>query len=332
MKNKFLFDISGFESDFRTKYNHFESSHLLNDFKNLFNNFESVNHFVNSIYNRFNAKLDFNALCRGEKIRDYISLIYNPHRLLVNIKNKNIFSALKDEKFLNTLFIYLDKFKLLNNSLFSIFKLFSLGFYGYSVATDFPSYIARDIYLKYCQKDFKVFDPCAGWGGRLIGACSTLYNLYYECCEINNLTCKGLNNISDFLNEGNKKFNIKINNMKIEDYNNKNYFDFAFTSPPYFDTEIYDCNDVNQACNLYKNYTQFENIFLYKLVLNTMNALKENSIFLLNIGCQKYDMLGSIKKICEKLNYKYKQVNSFIKNRSDINKNNQSEIFIEIQK
>lgn len=77
----------------------------------------------------------------------------------------------------------------------------------------------------------KIFDPCCGWGGRLLGAWSE--NCEYMGCDISPNTYGGLKSIMDFTG-----FYCEIHNKSCLDVEWPEN-DLIFTSPPFYDVEHY---------------------------------------------------------------------------------------------
>lgn len=117
-----------------------------------------------------------------------------------------------------------------------------------------------------------VFDPCCGFGGRLLGFKSLYPNGTYIGCEPNIETFNELQELS-------KNFtNVEIYNCKLEDFDLSllpNNLDLTFTSIPYFDLETYS-NPVE-----YKSFEEWQETFLDKikilpnLVLNIPKSLRD---------------------------------------------------------
>ena len=78
-----------------------------------------------------------------------------------------------------------------------------------------------------------VLDPCAGFGGRLLGFKSIYPNGTYIGLEPNIETYNELKLLSSNFD------NVTILNSKLEDYSDTYNFDLTFTSIPYYDKEIY---------------------------------------------------------------------------------------------
>jgi G:T-mismatch repair DNA endonuclease (very short patch repair protein) len=134
----------------------------------------------------------------------------------------------------------------------------------------FKPLLAAAIY-KHFLKDIEapvVFDPCCGFGGRLVGFKSAYPNGKYIGCEPNIETFNELFKLSKHFT------NVEIYNCKVEDFNLSENVDLSFTSIPYFDLETYS-NPVE-----YESMTEWTNIFLTKikslprLVVNIPNSLR----------------------------------------------------------
>lgn len=89
------------------------------------------------------------------------------------------------------------------------------------------------------KNDPIVFDPCCGFGGRLLGFKSAYPNGKYIGCEPNVET---YNELMKLIKDGGWENAVELYNCKLEDYNHKQNYDLIFTSIPYFDSEIYSNN------------------------------------------------------------------------------------------
>lgn len=131
----------------------------------------------------------------------------------------------------------------------------------------------------------KLFDPCAGFGGRLLG-CWALGIDYYGV-DANKKLVEELNEMARFLNKYKKRNNIEIIHGDSSEevfQEKKEFFDIVFTSPPYFDLEIYS-NDKEQAINKYPIWEQFKEGFFGGLCKNINRLLKQDGKVLLNVPC-----------------------------------------------
>jgi len=133
-----------------------------------------------------------------------------------------------------------------------------------------------------------ILDPCGGWGGRMIGV-SVVCNSY-TCFEPSSLTYAGLQELDNFIRLLNPDFKATVNCMPYEDAElQDDYYDFAITSPPYYDTEEYTSEESN-SLNRYSDFDSWCNGFYFPLIENTMKALKSDGVFVLNIADRKYPL------------------------------------------
>jgi 16S rRNA G966 N2-methylase RsmD len=278
-----MIDLFGNETIKKESINRYELEKML--FKTMSE--LQLNDFVKMITNEFNEIIEYAGLSKGENNCQKTSLLFNAHRLTTKTKNSklSIFEALKTESFISGLSrAVLFKKGLVNELLYQVIQL---GINGVQYVNEFPPHIARDLYLQYgLDKNSKILDPCSGWGGRMIGASIVTDN--YTGFEPNTKTYEGLINLSKFIKSMNNSFDANINCLPFEDSKlNNESFDFAFTSPPYFDTEEYSNEETNSLIR-YNTFEKWCEYFYLPMIDKTMNALKKNKTFVLNIGSRIY--------------------------------------------
>lgn len=151
--------------------------------------------------------------------------------------------------------------------------------YNFEICSNFN--ISRVIsILKYFfgddLKNIKYLDPSAGWGDRLIGA--LLSNIKQYTGIDPNINLKIYYN--DIIKKINSKTNVKIYNTFFEnpDLNLDNDYDIVFTSPPFFDVEIYDLNSEGQSLKNYSSEDKWIKYFLSYYFFKSWNCLKVNGI------------------------------------------------------
>jgi len=164
----------------------------------------------------------------------------------------------------------------------------SLKAFGTQAVSNFRPTIAKWACEKFVSPlgGGNVLDPCAGYGGRLMGAL---------CSPINSYTGIDPNKISI---DGNLALGKHIRsvakeeppwylflNIPFEDYDPipSKKFDFIFTSPPYFDIEKYS-TDETQSYIRYKTYAKWVEKFLKVLIEKSNLLLRDNCYFALNVA------------------------------------------------
>jgi len=152
------------------------------------------------------------------------------------------------------------------------YRIFRL-YYGSTSPFSIPN--AYSIINQYTDRITTIIDPCSGWGGRAIG--SILNNKTYYGFDTNINLEEPMNQLlSHFPN----------NNIKIEykdaltiDYSQYEY-DCVFTSPPYYNIEVY--SHMNKK-------TRKEWYVWYKTLFDKLyNNLKSGGLMILNINNDMY--------------------------------------------
>ena len=162
----------------------------------------------------------------------------------------------------------------------------SLKAFGAQSVSNFRPTIAKWVYTRYAPVGGDVLDPCAGYGGRLMGAMSSHLKSY---TGVDPNTVTQSNNkrmVSDFYTSTVK---VELVSIPFEEYDvTSGYYDLVFTSPPYFNIEKYS-EDENQSWVRYKTMPVWIDSFLRPLIRNSMNGLKHGGYFAINVGGQIVD-------------------------------------------
>lgn len=204
-------------------------------------------------------------------------------------------------------------------------KLFPIGFKAFKIsfaqyAVNFPPLTAKYIYEHYTEQ-FKqddvvvVWDPSAGWGGRLLGALSTkpdrhlLYlandpntdhnieNNQTKYHRIYDFYCKNIikggrlfplpHNDFQFWQKGSEVMQFDPDFQKY-----KGKVSLVFTSPPYFAKEAYS-EDEEQSYKKFTSYELWKNGFLFETIKTAYEWLRPGGYLIWNISDVKFgqDML-----------------------------------------
>jgi len=222
-------------------------------------------------------------------------------------------------------------------------KLFPAGIQAFRLglgqpAVNFPPLTARWIYERYTKhieqdEPLNIYDPSSGWGGRILGAMSSLKRIHYIGTDpntdnyIDELGKTRYEYVADFFNnevletnpfweEDKNTYHIFQdgsefigNNPEFQTY--KDILDLVFTSPPYFDREQYS-EDEEQSYKLYPKYDNWRDNFLRPTLTTAYEYLKPNRYLLWNIadikiGKDKYHPLEQDSiDIVESLGGEYK--------------------------
>lgn len=169
------------------------------------------------------------------------------------------------------------------------------------IATQFKPHVAKTIYDAVNAKT--IFDSSCGWGDRLAGFYCSNATEYYGCDPNEQvfamyqkqvvayerlLGCEPKMKVCDdyFTCEGAKKVTIWRSAAEDLNYSLLPGIDCAFTSPPYFSTELYNSNGVyveDQSWKRYDTYEKWRDGFYLPVSRKTYEALNEGGIQIVNI-------------------------------------------------
>lgn len=143
----------------------------------------------------------------------------------------------------------------------------------------FNPLIAKHVW-NHAPENGIVYDYSMGFGQRMIGALSTNKGLTYIATDPWESVVNQNNTIASFLklNDKVKLFCEGAENFCPNEYKGK--VDLVFSSPPYFDKEIYD-NGTQKVAKNSKNW--FLNVWWTQVVKNSFELLKKEGIFVLNM-------------------------------------------------
>jgi len=141
---------------------------------------------------------------------------------------------------------------------------------------------------------FRVLDPCAGWGGRLLGIVSARAD--YIAFEPNSETYDNLIELVEFLNIKNKVTLIKDSALNMNNYD-IGEVDLVLTSPPYFDLEVYSHEDT-QSIHSISTYSEWVDKFLKPLIELSTGHLSKTGYSCWNVhNLNKMPMIDDVKDI-----------------------------------
>jgi hypothetical protein len=171
---------------------------------------------------------------------------------------------------------------------------------NYSVGAAFPPFHARFLVSRFLPKQDKaiVLDPCAGWGGRMLGTlCSNrsdeiryigidpakrnqsayeeLRGLYFKYLARENKAERK----ADFFYRPFEKWVVSKTGQSLY-----GKVDLVFTSPPYFDAENYEAANKRQSANAFKTYEEWREGFYIPFIRGAFELLKVGGYFILNVA------------------------------------------------
>lgn len=161
-------------------------------------------------------------------------------------------------------------------SKFDVYKFNDIMYNSVKFCNNFPIIVAYAVYKIF--KATKIYDSSAGWGDRLIAA------ILADCEYIATDPSKCLQPVyKNIIKSLNPTKDCQVLTMSAEDYDvKKNYYDLAFTSPPFFDLEVYETNK-NQSISRYTTSEIWEKKFLIPIAQKNISCLKKGGHFVLYI-------------------------------------------------
>ena len=162
-------------------------------------------------------------------------------------------------------------------------------------ATLFKTTVAKSIYDIFKPKH--ILDMSSGWGDRLIAAIAygeaSGVDVKYSGFDPNSsLKYKYMDIISKLAK---RKENFKVRTEPFESANLKDIkdVDLFFSSPPYFDFEVY-TNEETQSINNYKTYNDWVVKFLFRSIKNAFSVIVKDGYFVMHITDT-----GNMRNVCE---------------------------------
>ena len=162
-------------------------------------------------------------------------------------------------------------------------------------------HFSKQITMMTGKQNGTLFDPCAGWGGRMLGTVANGWK--YVSCDPNVETYNNLLRIIDFLNIG---LEVSLHNVPVEDFDIEglNKVDVVLTSPPYFNLEVYTDADT-QSYNKFDTYETWRDNWLYPLIDRSLNILYDDGISAWNVmNFKGNDFAGDVIRKHEERDYK----------------------------
>lgn len=160
----------------------------------------------------------------------------------------------------------------------------SMGLVGQR-ATNFRPMNARKIYEMHTEYGDTVLDTSCGFGGRLLGALSSEKNLTYVGCDPNTETQLHLRELGTYIEQvTGRTGSYHLFTEGSEEFNfGENTVDFAFSSPPYFDLELYSTEET-QSVNKFPTLEEWLEGFVRGTVRNIYKMLKPGKYCCINIA------------------------------------------------
>jgi hypothetical protein len=190
------------------------------------------------------------------------------------------FDEFREKKFIKTMLAYYTNVKNKNNKKNKYVVLKEVYNICISAINIIRPLVYMEIYNKY--KTTCVLDFCAGWGGAAV-ACAALNIPKYIGIEINTNLKEPYDKLTQYLKtKSSSDIKMIFDDALNVDYSVM-YYDFVFTSPPYYFIQQYE-NNVK-----YTNKEHMNEEFYKPIFTKVYNGLQVNGYFAINVCKEVYD-------------------------------------------
>jgi 16S rRNA G966 N2-methylase RsmD len=190
------------------------------------------------------------------------------------------FDEFREKKFIKTMLAYYTNVKNKNKKKNNYVVLKEVYNICISAINIIRPLVYMEIYIKY--KPQCVLDFCAGWGGAAV-ACAALNIPKYIGIEINTNLQEPYNKLLSYLKtKSSSDIQMIFEDALKIDYSTM-YYDFVFTSPPYYFIQQYE-NNVEYDSKQHMNEEFYKPIFT-----KVYNGLQPGGYFAINVCKEVYD-------------------------------------------
>lgn len=242
---------------------------------------------------KISTKITSDNIIKYNKVGLKLANVYHPHRFNMkrNDAKKTAIKCFCDDKVFTKILKRLkDKYNKINNSNVRA----ACSNWGGKTPINFTPSLAKFIIENYSKEGDLVLDPCAGFGGRMLGCLAA--NRKYFGIDPEKSTVDGLNRMGKDLSID----NFIIKDCTFEDFNDDIKADLIFTCPPYFNLERYNDNNKDQSYIKYGDYESWKDGFLFNLIEKSHKLLKDDGYFCIQIeNFGEMSLKDDFLKMCE---------------------------------
>jgi len=169
---------------------------------------------------------------------------------------------------------------------------------------------ARAIYEHICPVMWgNVLDFSSGYGGRMLGSMTSNMRYNYTGIDPNTKTYRGLDALGALLDQNGLGSGYKMHCIPSEQFESDKKYDAAFSSPPYFNLEVY-TDEPTQCMNNYTTLDDWFDGYAAPTIQMVWDHLDNNTYYAVNIadykqGKNEFKIVDDWISISEKIGFKY---------------------------
>ena len=180
----------------------------------------------------------------------------------------------------------------------------ALRYWKRSGVYNFRPSAAKALADLYCPRGGVILDPCAGYGGRLLGSILSKSSPTYIGCDPATETFDNLHRLHHWVTSYLPQLSdrVQLLNQPAEEADFPELVDLVMTSPPYWKREVYS-EESTQSGIRFETYSSWLEGFWRKVLTKSVTALKPGGWLILNVDDfrlegREYSLIADTAKIC----------------------------------
>lgn len=200
-------------------------------------------------------------------------------KIIAYIKTKPKFYDINNEDDLNDL-------GKITNAIKTYFRNSQSSVVNATKVANFSPIAARKIYERYCPKfGARILDYSCGFGARMLGCLTSNYDYQYIGIEPNSKLNDRLLKFSDWICKSVNRLNntkLYIDGSEVFHEELVDTVDLSFSSPPYFNLEIY-CDEESQSANENTTLNDWKRHYMIPTIYNIYQYTKPGGLHIVNL-------------------------------------------------
>lgn len=178
-----------------------------------------------------------------------------------------------------------------------------------------------------------VLDFSSGYGGRMLGAMTSNMQYHYTGLDPNTQTFQALQALGELVQSERPWSGYQMHCIPSEEFEPESeFYDAAFSSPPYFNLETY-TDEPTQCMNRYRTLDEWFDGYVAETVHMTHRALCQDGVYAVNIadyknGKQEYKIVDHWIELAEAAGFRHVEtVNMLLNVRPGVGNNRDKQLY-----